>query len=114
MTGKEPIRTDADDATRTGIECPRCLSGTNAIRIKDHPSFTERVRLCKNNTCLYAFITVEVSNDEGLPRSTGRRCPHCNTLTRADNTRNHFHSIRRERYCSACDLRYRTIEYTAK
>lgn len=45
--------------TTRGIECPQCFGSTGVARTEHFDGWTRRVRLCKNLTCLHAFVAEE-------------------------------------------------------
>lgn len=50
-------------SNRTGIECPKCGSGTYVARTENYTSWMRRVRVCKNERCRHSFDTKEVMID---------------------------------------------------
>lgn len=53
---------------RSGMECPKCGSGTRVARNTNYLSFIVRERVCRNERCRHVFTTTERRDDAAVGR----------------------------------------------
>jgi len=99
-----------------GVTCPECSSRSRVIETTTRADVIQRVRMCRNPSCLQTFETLEdrMQHTHAAPDLNGHNrglpCPQCGGSTTVQQTRRAHGQVRRLRRCTECTHTFKTKE----